>query len=78
MTIAGLKHDVALLGRVPARPGDHVTVADVSMHTNRAPWNAYWRAASPSTISIIITRDIFRIIHSYTRTSMQPPTLAPA
>jgi hypothetical protein len=34
--VTGLKQDVALLERVTARPGDHVTVTDVSMHANIA------------------------------------------
>jgi hypothetical protein len=34
--VTGVKRDVALLGRVPAQPGDSVTVLDVSVASNRA------------------------------------------
>lgn len=34
--ITGVKRDVALLARVPARLGDRVTVLDISLDTNRA------------------------------------------
>lgn len=33
--VTGAKRDVALLGRVPAQPGDAVTVLDVSVASNR-------------------------------------------
>ena len=33
--VTGLKRDVALVGRVDARPGDSVTVFDVSLGANR-------------------------------------------
>jgi hypothetical protein len=35
--ITGVKRDVALLGRVEARPGDHCTVLDISLDVNRTP-----------------------------------------
>ncbi len=35
VTVTGAKRDVALLARVPAAPGDAVTVFDVSLHANR-------------------------------------------
>ncbi len=34
--VTGVKRDIALLGRVQARPGDEVTVLDVSLARNRA------------------------------------------
>jgi hypothetical protein len=34
--VTGPKRDIALLGRVPAQPGDAVTVLDLSMDVNRA------------------------------------------
>lgn len=34
--VTGPKRDIALLARVPAQPGDTVTVLDVSLHSNRA------------------------------------------
>src|SRR4051812_36922186 len=33
--VTGLKHDIALLGRVPAQRGDVVTVLDLSLDRNR-------------------------------------------
>jgi single-stranded DNA-specific DHH superfamily exonuclease len=38
--VTGAKRDVALLGRVPAQPGDSVTVLDVSVASNRAALTA--------------------------------------
>jgi single-stranded DNA-specific DHH superfamily exonuclease len=35
--VTGLKHDIALLDRVPAGDGDAVTVLDVSLERNRGP-----------------------------------------
>ena len=35
--VTGVKRDIALLGRVPAAPGDEVTVLDVSLDKNREP-----------------------------------------
>jgi hypothetical protein len=38
--VTGAKRDIALLGRVPAQPGDAVTVLDVSVASNRAALTA--------------------------------------
>jgi len=38
--VTGAKRDVALLGRVPAQPGDSVTVLDISVASNRAALTA--------------------------------------
>jgi hypothetical protein len=35
--VTGVKRDIALLCRVPAAPGDHVTALDVSLEKNREP-----------------------------------------
>ena len=35
--VTGVKRDIALLSRVPAGPGDHVTALDVSLDKNREP-----------------------------------------
>lgn len=47
--VTGVKRDVALLHRVPARAGDAIVVLDVSLHENRAALESALRAGASCT-----------------------------